>query len=100
MAVRTPARLGALPSGPSGEMSGGGSMDVCMVGGDTGPRARGGGRQEGRVAAALDQLVRSFSQRRVLVLGDMVADEYLVGRPHAISREAPVLILHYAQSFV
>lgn len=30
----------------------------------------------------------------------MVADEYLVGRPMRISREAPVLILHYADSFV
>ena len=36
----------------------------------------------------------------MLVLGDMVADEYVVGRPARISREAPVLILHYADSFV
>lgn len=41
-----------------------------------------------------------FSQRRILVLGDMVADEYVMGRPARISREAPVLILHYAGSFV
>lgn len=30
----------------------------------------------------------------------MVADEYLIGRPTRISREAPVLILHFANSFV
>jgi rfaE bifunctional protein kinase chain/domain len=30
----------------------------------------------------------------------MVADEYLIGRPARISREAPVLILHYSDSFV
>lgn len=36
----------------------------------------------------------------MLVLGDMVADEYVVGRPARISREAPVLILHHAQTFV
>jgi rfaE bifunctional protein kinase chain/domain len=36
----------------------------------------------------------------VLVLGDMVADEYVIGRPARISREAPVLILHHAQTFV
>lgn len=36
----------------------------------------------------------------MLVLGDMVADEYVLGRPTRISREAPVLILHYADSFV
>jgi len=30
----------------------------------------------------------------------MVADEYIVGRPTRISREAPVLILHHASTFV
>jgi len=30
----------------------------------------------------------------------MVADEYLLGRPSRISREAPVLILHFSGSFV
>lgn len=45
-------------------------------------------------------LIAGFSQRRVLVLGDIVADEYLMGRPERISREAPVLILHYTDSFV
>ena len=41
-----------------------------------------------------------FGQLRVLVLGDMVADEYVLGRPVRISREAPVLILQYTESFV
>lgn len=41
----------------------------------------------------LRTLVQSFSSKRVLVIGDMVADEYLVGRPTRIAREAPVLIL-------
>ncbi|HEX6509648.1 MAG TPA: PfkB family carbohydrate kinase [Chloroflexota bacterium] len=36
----------------------------------------------------------------MLVLGDMVADEYLIGRPARISREAPVLILHHAESLI
>jgi D-glycero-beta-D-manno-heptose-7-phosphate kinase len=45
-------------------------------------------------------LVERFRDRRVLVLGDMVADEYLIGRPSRISREAPVLILHFSESFV
>lgn len=38
-------------------------------------------------------LIDAFSRKRVLVIGDMVADEYLIGRPTRISREAPVLIL-------
>lgn len=41
----------------------------------------------------LRELIRSFKGKRVLVIGDMVADEYLIGRPTRISREAPVLIL-------
>jgi D-glycero-beta-D-manno-heptose-7-phosphate kinase len=45
-------------------------------------------------------LIGRFRERRVLVLGDMVADEYVVGRPSRISREAPVLILHFSESFV
>lgn len=49
---------------------------------------------------SLDTLVRQFDRPRVLVLGDMVADEYLMGRPARISREAPVLILHYTGSFL
>ncbi|MGI8968700.1 MAG: bifunctional heptose 7-phosphate kinase/heptose 1-phosphate adenyltransferase [Chloroflexota bacterium] len=52
------------------------------------------------MSAELNQVIRSFAGRRVLVLGDMVADEYLMGRPDRISREAPVLILHHAGSFI
>src|SRR5215472_3766061 len=41
----------------------------------------------------LRALIEGFKGKRVLVIGDMVADEYLIGRPTRISREAPVLIL-------
>jgi rfaE bifunctional protein kinase chain/domain len=41
----------------------------------------------------LRSLVADFSGKRVLVIGDMVADEYLIGNPTRIAREAPVLIL-------
>ncbi len=34
----------------------------------------------------LRSLVADFSGKRVLVIGDMVADEYLIGRPRSISR--------------
>ena len=37
--------------------------------------------------------VRQLAGRRVLVVGDLVLDEYITGRPSRISREAPVLIL-------
>lgn len=41
----------------------------------------------------LRAIINSFTGKRVLVIGDMVADEYLIGNPGRISREAPVLIL-------
>lgn len=41
----------------------------------------------------LHALIDSFAAKRVLVIGDMVADEYLIGKPTRIAREAPVLIL-------
>jgi rfaE bifunctional protein kinase chain/domain len=41
------------------------------------------------------ELVRRFGDRRVLVVADLVADEFLYGRIDRVSREAPVLILHY-----
>jgi D-glycero-beta-D-manno-heptose-7-phosphate kinase len=43
--------------------------------------------------ARLRALIASFKDKRILVIGDMVADQYLIGRPTRISREAPVLIL-------
>lgn len=36
-----------------------------------------------------------FPGKRVVVVGDMIADEYLYGKPARISREAPVLILRW-----
>ncbi len=45
--------------------------------------------------AELLRTVQGFEGRRVLVVGDLVADEYIFGKPERISREAPVLILRY-----
>ena len=45
-------------------------------------------------------LLDRFRSCRVLVAGDMVADEYILGRPWRISREAPVLVLRHADQFV
>jgi rfaE bifunctional protein kinase chain/domain len=41
----------------------------------------------------IQTLISNFAGKRILVIGDMVADEYLIGKPARISREAPVLIL-------
>jgi rfaE bifunctional protein kinase chain/domain len=40
-------------------------------------------------------LVNAFGRRRVAVVGDIVADEFLTGQISRVSREAPVLILRY-----
>src|SRR5215470_6373561 len=45
----------------------------------------------------LHSLIAGFADKRVLVIGDMVADEYLIGRPTRIAREAPVLILELSE---
>ncbi len=45
----------------------------------------------------LRQLLRGFAGRRVLVVGDAIVDQYVWGEPARVSREAPVLILHYRE---
>jgi rfaE bifunctional protein kinase chain/domain len=40
-------------------------------------------------------LVERFIDRRVLVVGDLIADEFIYGEVSRVSREAPVLILKY-----
>ena len=46
-------------------------------------------------APELLRIVQGFEGRRILVVGDLVADEYVFGKPDRVSREAPVLILRY-----
>src|SRR5881227_1152731 len=40
-------------------------------------------------------LVDGFGSRRILVVGDLIADEFIYGEVARVSREAPVLILKY-----
>jgi rfaE bifunctional protein kinase chain/domain len=40
-------------------------------------------------------LLRAFNGRRILVVGDVIADEFIYGEIARVSREAPVLILNY-----
>src|SRR5688572_5648249 len=46
-------------------------------------------------SAPLEQTLQQIAGRRVLVIGDVIADEYLVGESSRISAEAPVPVLHY-----
>ncbi|MBV8857925.1 MAG: sugar kinase [Acidobacteria bacterium] len=43
-------------------------------------------------------LVRAFAGRRVLVLGDLIADQFVSGEISRVSREAPVMILRHERT--
>jgi rfaE bifunctional protein kinase chain/domain len=51
-------------------------------------------------SARFDSLLAGFPAARVLVVGDLFADEYVRGEVTRISREAPVLILAHRESRV
>ena len=43
----------------------------------------------------LTRILNNFRDKKVMVLGDMVADRYIFGKTSRVSREAPVIILKY-----
>jgi D-glycero-beta-D-manno-heptose-7-phosphate kinase len=47
---------------------------------------------------SLIEIVRSFPERRMLVIGDAIADQFLYGNISRVSREAPVFILRHEQT--
>ncbi len=48
----------------------------------------------------LAQFALAFARRRVLLVGDLVADHYIYGQTDRVSREAPVLIVRHESSEV
>src|ERR1044071_7372966 len=51
-----------------------------------------------KMSESLESIVREFPSRRVVVLGDMVADQFVFGEISRVSREAPVLILRHERT--
>src|SRR4051812_45219690 len=49
-------------------------------------------------AERLIGIARGFARRRVVVVGDAVADQFLYGEISRVSREAPVLILRHERT--
>src|SRR5215470_10154338 len=45
----------------------------------------------------VDQLISSFAGKRILVLGDMMLDEFIWGKVRRISPEAPVPVVEVAR---
>ena len=46
----------------------------------------------------LIEIVRNFADRRIVVIGDAIADQFLHGNISRVSREAPVFILKHEQT--
>src|SRR5687768_9716219 len=44
------------------------------------------------------EIVRSFADRRLVVIGDAIADQFVYGNISRVSREAPVFILRHEQT--
>ncbi|HLL53425.1 MAG TPA: PfkB family carbohydrate kinase [Myxococcaceae bacterium] len=53
-----------------------------------------------RPTPSLVPFAQAFPRRRVLVIGDLVADHYIYGQTDRVSREAPVLIVRYENAEV
>lgn len=47
----------------------------------------------------LVDLIPRLAGKRILVVGDLVLDEYIIGGPTRVSREAPVIVLHQQERF-
>lgn len=45
--------------------------------------------------ARLKEIIGSFPRRKVMVVGDFIADVYLYGKPFQLSREAPVVVIRH-----
>jgi D-glycero-beta-D-manno-heptose-7-phosphate kinase len=43
------------------------------------------------------ELIERFKDKRICVVGDVIADIYIYGRPHKLSREAPVIVIKYEE---
>jgi D-glycero-beta-D-manno-heptose-7-phosphate kinase len=46
------------------------------------------------------EMIAAFAGKRILVLGDMIADEYLVGTATRLSREAPIPIISQHDHYI
>ena len=45
----------------------------------------------------LIKYIEKFTEKRIMVLGDLIADKFIIADPERLSREAPVLILRHQE---
>lgn len=43
----------------------------------------------------LIKYIKRFNEKKIMVLGDVIADRFVIADPDRLSREAPVLILRH-----
>src|SRR5437868_6858817 len=55
---------------------------------------------DGDTRQRLDSIIARFSSVSVLVIGDLILDQYTIGKPTRISREAPIAVLEFAREYV
>lgn len=59
-----------------------------------GPKRKAEGRDRTGLLGFLDR----FRGKRICVVGDIIADVFIMGRPYRLSREAPVVVVRYEES--
>jgi rfaE bifunctional protein kinase chain/domain len=47
------------------------------------------------MSRSLHQIIPLLAERRILVIGDVILDEYVIGRARRMSREAPIPVLEF-----
>src|SRR6266436_7734604 len=107
---RAPRRCSCSPataaaSGSTGATSGRSSPTMSPKTSSTPSSGRSPGYAPGRrlddppmmPVKRLHTLISGFAGKKIVVVGDLIADEYLYGKPARISREAPVLILRFTE---
>jgi len=57
-------------------------------------------RRPGRPRSSMEKVVSRFRGKNVCVVGDIIADIYIFGKPYRLSREAPVVVVKYEQETV
>ena len=48
----------------------------------------------------LPYFLDNFAGKKICVVGDIIADVYIFGKPYRLSREAPVVVVKYEESKV
>jgi len=57
-------------------------------------------KREHREKGTLSEVIGRFEGKKICVVGDIIADVYIFGKPYRLSREAPVVVVKFEESKV